>query len=98
MFIFFQTANWDDVLSGGEAQRLGFARLFFHKPRFAVLDEATSALDVPLEQKCMAACRARHITLVSVATRPSQRRYHHQQLQLDSRGGGVVVQALTHTD
>jgi ABC-type uncharacterized transport system fused permease/ATPase subunit len=33
--------SWTELLSPGEQQLLSFARLFYHRPTFAVLDEAT---------------------------------------------------------
>jgi len=77
-----QVVNWDVVLSGGECQRLGFARVLFHKPKFAVLDETTSALDMATEEKCMTAVKKRNIGIISFATRPSVAKYHSQKFSL----------------
>src|SRR3712207_4965913 len=37
--------NWDGILSGGEKQRVAFARLLVNPPNIVIMDEATSALD-----------------------------------------------------
>jgi ABC-type uncharacterized transport system fused permease/ATPase subunit len=78
--------EWSEVLSVGEMQRLGFARLYFHRPRFAIMDEATSALDMLLEERCLVHCGSLNITMVSVAHRPSVVRFHKRVMVLDGKG------------
>lgn len=79
--------NWSETLSGGEQQRVGFARLLYHAPRFALLDESTSAMDVALERHVMEVCRSRGITCVSVGHRPTLKAFHEVHLYLDGSGG-----------
>jgi ATP-binding cassette subfamily B protein len=60
-------------LSGGEKQRVAFARAILKDPRILILDEATSALDTRTEQDIQTALRAvaRHRTTVVIAHRLS---------------------------
>ena len=49
-----EVKDWGKILSGGEAQRLAFARVYFVQPAFLLLDEATSALDSALAKELLA--------------------------------------------
>jgi putative ATP-binding cassette transporter len=79
--------DWPRVLSPGEQQRLAFARILLHAPRFVVLDEATSALDLATEEALYGALVQTPAALVSVAHRSTLRRFHGHVLELDGSGG-----------
>ena len=74
--------EWKDVLSGGEKQRMAFARLMYHEPRYAVIDEGTSAVSSDVEGLLYERCKERGITLLTVSTRVSLKRYHEWNLDL----------------
>ena len=81
---------WDHALSGGEKQRLSFARLLIHSPSIAILDEATSALDRTSQEQMMrlVAERLPKTTLISVGHRPELEAFHDRELVMEWRAGG----------
>ncbi len=85
--------NWSSIMSGGEQQRLAFARVFLKKPDIVIMDEATSALD-EISQRRMMEMMMEHLPkamVIHVAHRPGLDKYHTRELVLKREGGGPAV-------
>ncbi|WP_292126096.1 ATP-binding cassette domain-containing protein, partial [Mesorhizobium sp.] len=88
-----EEAPWDQTLSGGEKQRLAFARLLLHEPDIVVLDEATSALDEKSQDKMMQTViqALPKVTVISVAHRAELEAFHSRKITLERREGGAKL-------
>ncbi|KAG6872252.1 hypothetical protein C0992_009735 [Termitomyces sp. T32_za158] len=82
--------EWRDALSGGDKQKIAWARLFYHHPRYAILDEATSLVPTEMEAMMMDHATRLGITLLTVSHRPSLWKYHALILHYDGQGGYVL--------
>jgi putative ATP-binding cassette transporter len=88
-----EDAHWDRTLSGGEQQRLAFARLFLHEPDIVVMDEATSALDPDSQAMLMQKLGERlpKTAIISVGHRPELEAFHERKVKLVRREGGAKL-------
>lgn len=88
--------NWSSVLSGGEAQRIGFCRALLARPDILILDEPTSALDEPSQIRMMELLDEElpHATILHVAHRPGLERFHTREIAIvrkdPARPGSIV--------
>ncbi|KAJ7169464.1 adrenoleukodystrophy protein [Mycena filopes] len=83
--------DWREALSGGVQQKIAWARLFYHKPKYAILDEATSLVPQEMEGLMMQHATRLGITLLTVSHRPSLWKWHALILQYDGAGGYVFT-------
>ena len=77
-----RSESWAQMLSGGEQQRLAFARALLNKPDWLFLDEATAALP-EADQAALYRLlkeRLRDTTLVSIGHRESLAEFHDKRL------------------
>ncbi|KAL8967508.1 MAG: hypothetical protein Q9197_005388 [Variospora fuerteventurae] len=83
--------EWRDVLSGGLQQRVAMARLFYHRPKYAILDECTSSVTLEIEKAMYEQAKELGITLMTVSHRRSLWRYHDDILQFDGQGNYIFT-------
>lgn len=78
------TDAWEHLLTARGQQRLGFARLFLHKPRWAFIQEASNALDPAGEEKLMETVlhELPDMTILSIGFHPTLDRFHDEKICL----------------
>jgi putative ATP-binding cassette transporter len=86
-----EDTRWEHTLSGGEKQRLAFARALIHRPSIIVMDEATAALDPVSQDQLMRLLLERlpEATVVSVGHRVELEAFHTRKLVLEYHPEGA---------
>ncbi|EMG48914.1 PXA1 Peroxisomal long-chain fatty acid import protein 2 [Candida maltosa Xu316] len=74
--------DFSSTLSGGEKQRLSFARVLFNKPSLVILDDSTSALSPDMEELMYQVLKNHGIHYVTLSNRLSLSKYHDEVLEI----------------
>lgn len=91
--------EWVECLSGGEKQRLGLARVFYHKPRYAILDEVSSAINVEAEQEIFGHLTeyGKEMSLITISHRHTLFKFHNKLLTFNGEGQYQFNEQLAET-
>ena len=87
--------RWDHILSGGEQQRVAFARVLIQRPDWIFMDEATSALDEAGQDNIMTLLieELPDTAVVSIGHRPGLEAFHTRELVLEPGEDGAKLRA-----
>ena len=79
-----EEAHWSRMLSLGEQQRLGIARVLLHAPDYLFLDEATASLDEAAEATLyrLLQDRLKGATIISIGHRSTLGAFHGRRIEL----------------
>ncbi|HVJ11612.1 MAG TPA: ATP-binding cassette domain-containing protein, partial [Burkholderiales bacterium] len=81
-----RSENWAQLLSGGEQQRLAFARALLYRPDWLFLDEATASLPDADQDRLYRLVKERlpDATLISIGHREALATHHDARLVFNS--------------
>jgi vitamin B12/bleomycin/antimicrobial peptide transport system ATP-binding/permease protein len=85
--------RWDKSMSLGQQQRVAFARVLLHKPKWVFMDEATSALDED-SQAAMLSLFDQELagaSVLSIGHRPGLEAFHTRTLHIRKTDEGMVL-------
>jgi putative ATP-binding cassette transporter len=93
-----EVAHWNNMLSGGEQQRLAVARAIVFRPDWLFMDEATASLDEAGEAIVYGELKRRlpDTTMVSIGHRPTLQKWHDRSVELKREPGkvGTLTEAM----
>lgn len=89
-----ESAAWEQLLTAAEQQRLSFARLLVHRPRWIFIQEATDALDAESERQMMRLVEAEFptATIITISHDRPLDAYHTRRLTLVDKGGNFAIE------
>jgi vitamin B12/bleomycin/antimicrobial peptide transport system ATP-binding/permease protein len=81
--------HWAQQLSGGEQQRIAFARALLQKPDWLFMDEGTASMDEASEARLYALLRTQlpNTTVISIGHRPALIPLHQRRIELQRDSG-----------
>jgi putative ATP-binding cassette transporter len=87
--------RWDKTMSLGQQQRVAFARVILHKPRWVFMDEATSALDEENQNSMLALFddELKGASVMSIGHRPGLEEFHTRTLHIRKTEEGAILLA-----